>query len=116
MCNFIRPDGVTLVLTGTVSENEAYIDLPAAAYSVPGSFTLSIKISGSGFNSTVRVVDGTIIDTTTGEIVDNSVIIDISEWETMIEESAAAVEDIAAISVSSAQITGTRYKIIVTKE
>ena len=113
---FIRPDGITLIINGAVNENTAYVELPAAAYAIPGSFTLTIKIASSDFVETVRIVDGTIVDTFTGSIYDPaSEIPSVEEFLEYIDDAEAAAEDIAKYSVTVTQITGTRYKIGVSK-
>ena len=114
---FIRPDGITLIITGTVSGNEAYVELPEAAYAREGQFTLAIKLAGTGYAGTVRVVDGVIINTTTGTINDpSSSIPSLSDYEDARDDIEAAAEVVEGITVEAEQITGTRYKISVTKE
>ena len=69
---FIRPDGQTVVIDGgtLTGGNLAIVKLPQACYAHVGNFTLSIKIYRNSLTGTVRVVDGTVMDTTTGSIVD----------------------------------------------
>lgn len=112
---FIRPDGITLIINGVVSGNTAFVELPQAAYAISGNFTLSIKLSGSGFSDTVRIVDGTVVQTTTGSISDPSQTIpDYSTFEELVERAEEAAEEIAEVQIGSTQITGTRYRISVT--
>lgn len=114
---FIRPDGVTLILNGVVEGNKAYVMLPEAAYTNEGCFTLTIKLSEGGNTNTVRIVDGTIVNTTTGAIMDPAEVIpDLSDYEEVVEAAEEAAETINALSVAAVQISGTRYKITVTKE
>lgn len=67
---FIRPGHDTVVISGTVSGNTAYVDLPQACYIDSGSFSIAIKISGSGITQTVRIIDGFIRLTQTDDLVD----------------------------------------------
>lgn len=114
---FIRPDGITLVLNGTVSGNKAYVDLPAAAYAKEGNFSLAIKITGSGYENTLRIVEGTVINTTTGEISDPAgQLPSLEQYEEAVEDAEAAAEIIESMHVAATQITGTRYKIEITKD
>lgn len=112
---FIRSDGITLVLNGVVSQNTAYIDLPEAAYAQIGVYTLTIKITGSGYASTVLMIDGTIVETTSGSLSDpESSFPDPAEYLEYVERAEAAAAEIENFIISASQITGTRYKITVT--
>ena len=112
---FIRADGITLVINGEVDNGIAYVELPAAAYAVGGNFTLAIKVSGTGFAETMRIVDGTVVMTTTGAISDPaSEIPSLAELNAVIADAEAAAAAIGNLSVTATQISGTRYKIAVT--
>ena len=112
---FIRADGNTLVINGNVSDGKAYVTLPAAAYAIEGQFTLAIKVSGTGFADTMRIVDGTIVPTTTSPIFDpSSDVPSLEDLMDVIERAENAADEIDKISISATQITGTRYKIAVT--
>ena len=113
---FIRSDGDTVVIAGQISGNRAYVSLPASCYVKEGVFSLAIKVSGTGYTGTIRVVDGTVINTSTGSFIDpGSVVPDLSELTAIIERAETAAENIDDLSITSEQITGTRYKIKVTK-
>jgi hypothetical protein len=47
--------------------NIAYVTLPDDCYEVNGQFTLAIRLTEDGVTSTLRIVDGTIVDTYTTE-------------------------------------------------
>lgn len=112
---FIRADGITLVINGTINNGIAYVELPAAAYAVGGNFTLAIKITGTGFAETMRIVDGTVVLTTTGAISDPaSEIPSLADLLAVIGRAETAAEEIADLSITATQISGTRYKIAVT--
>lgn len=112
---FIRADGITLVISGVVDNGIAYVTLPAAAYAVGGNFTLAIKVTGTGFAETMRIVDGTVVLTTTGAISDPaSEVPSLADLMAVITRAEAAAAAINNISVTATQISGTRYKIAVT--
>lgn len=112
---FIRADGTSVSLTGDKSGNKAWVELPEACYAVEGNFTLSIILYGGGTSVTARIVDGTVVDTVVGTLVDpGSVIPDVSGLTELVERAEAAAETIEAFDITETQITGTRYKIEVT--
>ena len=114
---FVRADGTTIVINGTASGNRAYVNIPAMCYAVEGSFTLTIKVNGSSARSTVRIIDGTVINTTTESVADSSSVIpNLAALEAMAERAEAAAEDIAAFSVYAEQIAGDDYRIVVEVE
>lgn len=113
---FIRADGITLVIDGSVSGNTASVQLPEACYAVTGSFSLAIKVTGTGFSETMRIVYGTVADLITGEINDPSEQIpSLEDLLEVISRAETAADTINGISITTEQITGTRYKIKVTK-
>lgn len=113
---FIRSDGITLVINGTVSNGIAYVELPEAAYAVGGNFTLAVKVSGTGFAETMRIIDGTVVLTSTGTIADPaSEIPSLADLMAVIGRAETAAATINNLSVTATQISGTRYKIAVTK-
>ena len=112
---FIRPDGITLVINGEVTNGIAYVELPAAAYAIEGNFTLAIKVTGTGFAETMQIIDGTVVTTTTGVILDPaSEIPSLEDLMAVISRAEEAVETINDFSITAIKISGTRYKIAVT--
>lgn len=110
---FIRADNQAVVLTGGVSGNVAWVELEADCFLVEGNFTLSIKITGADITNTLRVVDGTILDTIKGSMIDpGSVIPDLSDYMQYAEDIEAAAEVIEGVTFEAQQITGTRYKLV----
>ena len=110
---FIRADGVTLVIAGETGDSMASVLLPPACYAVEGSFTLAIKVSGTGFSGTMRIIDGTVCNVTTGQINDpSSEVPSLADYETLVERAEAAPA--AMLDITAAQISGTRYKFTVT--
>lgn len=114
---FIKPDGDTTVITGTINGNTVYVIIPQACYANPGNYTLSIKVTGTGFAGTMRIVDGTIVDTSNGSFIDpGSVIPDLASWTELVLIANTAATNIGKIHIESEQITGTRYKMKVYKD
>lgn len=114
--HFIRADGTTVEINGgSVSGDTAYITLPAACYAVEGQFTLAIKLSGGGITGTFRIIDGTVVNTTNGAVVDpGEVIPDLSDYLAVVEDAEDAAETISGISISASLISGEDYGIVIT--
>lgn len=115
--HFTRADGNTIVINGgAVTGDTAVISLPQACYAVEGTFTLAIKLSGGGVTGTIRMVDGTVVKTTNGAMIDpGNVIPDLSDYLAVVEEAEAAAAIINGISIAAELISGENYNIIVTK-
>ena len=113
--HFLRADGNTVQLTGTVDGNTAFVRLLASCYAVEGQFTLVIKLSGGGVTGTIRMVDGTVVNTTNGAVIDpGSVIPDLTDYLAVVEDAEEAAETVYGFSVTTELISGTDYRIIVT--
>lgn len=56
----IKPDGTTVTVSGTRSGNTAYIILPAAAYTVSGTVTITIKLTDGSEILTLAAMQGYI--------------------------------------------------------
>lgn len=113
--HFIRADGNTVQLTGEVDGDTAFVTLPATCYAVEGQFTLAIKLSGGGVTGTIRIVDGTVVSTTNGAVIDpGNVIPDLTDYLAVVEDAEEAAETVFGISVTAELISGDDYKIVVT--
>ena len=113
--HFIRPDGVTVQIDGEIEGDTAFVSLPAACYAVEGQFSLAIKLSGGGVTGTIRMVDGTVINTTNGAVIDpGSVIPDLSDYLAVVEDAEEAADTVFGFSVTTELISGTDYRIVVT--
>lgn len=70
---FISPHGEHILISGQdytgVSGNEAWVQLPQACYNYEGQFVLSIKVTDPNVTETMRIIDGTVVNTG----VDNAV-------------------------------------------
>ena len=88
----ILANGGTVALTGTVSENRAYVDLPSACYAVEGPIQVFVKLTASGVTTTLVSAVGTVRLTETGTVIDPGTVIDsVSE---LIEDIETAVSSI----------------------
>jgi len=117
--HFIRADGTTIVINGgAVTGDTAYITLPAACYAYEGQFTLAIKLSGGGITGTILMIDGTIVNTTNGPVIDpGSVIPDLSDYLAAVEYAETAAEVINGFSITARLLENENYSIdIVTTE
>lgn len=85
---FIRPNQDTVVISdGTIAGNKAFLTLPQACYAYTGHFTLAIKLVGGGVTGTLRIIDGTVANTTTGPIIDpGHTVPDIAELLALINQ------------------------------
>ena len=113
---FIRnATGDTVTINGGLfSGQEAFVELPASCYAVDGSFSLVIKLVGGGVTGTMRIIDGTVVDSMIGSPIDpGSVIPDLSDLLEVIERAEDAAEVIAGISVYAEQVEGDNYAIVV---
>lgn len=114
--HFIRADGDTVELTGEVDGDTAFVTLPATCYAVEGQFTLAIKLSGGGVTGTIRMVDGTVVNTTNGAVIDpGGVIPDLADYLAAVEDAEEAAETVFGFSVTAELISGSDYRIVVTK-
>ena len=68
---FVRPDGQTVYLTGSKSGSTVSVTLSPACYALTGPYTLTLKVEESDDNiGTVLIVDGTVVQTQTGDVAD----------------------------------------------
>lgn len=114
--HFIRADGTTVEINGgAVTGYTAFITLPASCYAVEGNFTLAIKLTGGGVTGTIRMVDGTVIRTTNGAVIDpGNVIPDLNDYLAVVEDAEEAADVVRGFSVTAELISGNDYKIVVT--
>ena len=110
-------NGATVTINGGLfNGQEAYVDLPDDCYFYPGGFSLVIKLvgSGSGVTGTMRIIDGTVVDSMIGSPIDpGGVIPDLSDLLAVIERAEDAAEVIAGFSVYAEQIDGDEYRIVI---
>lgn len=113
---FIRHGlGDTVVINGgAFSGSEVWVQLPASCYAIDGAFTLVIKLVGGSITGTMRIVDGTIVDSMIGSPVDpGAVIPDISDLLAVIGRAETAAATVGEFAVYAEQIDGDEYRIVV---
>lgn len=97
---FIRPDGSTVLLTGSISAGRAVVTLPQAAYYQVGRFIMSIMSVADSKVTVIYAATGHIARSLTGTTVDpGSVVPDITQLLaeiTEMREATAAAEAAAA--------------------
>jgi hypothetical protein len=114
---FVRANGTSIILSGNKDGNLAYVTLTQGCYAVGGNFTLAIKITGGGVTGTVRIVDGTVVNTVEGTVVDpGGIVPDLEELTAVAWQAEDAAEAIAAFIVTEELISGTDYRLIVDVE
>lgn len=92
--NVIRPDGATVPVSGSKTENKASVILPAAAYAYPGIETIVLKLTEGSVVTTLAAVVVTIYQSSTNVAVDPGTI--IPSIEALISEIQTAVASIPA--------------------
>lgn len=113
---FIRhANGDTVIIDGgTFNGQEAFVDLPESCYTHEGSFTLVIKLVGVGITGTMRIIDGTVVESMIGAPIDpGGVIPDLSDLMAVIERAETAADTIAETSIYADLISGENYAIVV---
>lgn len=123
----LREDGVTVVLEGekgAATETVTFpngqqaqgtpcsVTLPQAAFAVPGSLQISIRLTDGTTATTVLSITGTVIRTETDSAVDPGEILpDLSELKAAAQEAMDAADDAetAAADARAAAQSGVRY-------
>lgn len=92
---FVRSDGVTVPLTGTVQGSAAKVTLSQACYAVPGRFVLVVRLTTGNEISSIFYGDGSVVRSSTDAIIDAEGVIPsldelLAQIETMEKATAAA--------------------------
>ena len=102
---FVRADGVTVPITGSVDGSVALVTLPESCYRVPGRFQLVVKLALDGAVSAVFWGDGAVAASDTDAILDEEGVIpslDEVLAQVAAAEAAAASANSAASSANTA--------------
>lgn len=112
---FIRSDRTTVVIDGgTFSGNTVYVTLPESCYAVDGCFSLVIKLVGDNYTTALVVIDGTVIDSVIGGIIDpGSTVPDLDELMAVIERAEDAADRIADMSIYAEYMAEETYAVVV---
>ena len=89
LCN-----GGTVALTGVISGNTAYVDLPSGVYSVEGPLEVYVAVTTSGITTTLLHAHGNAVRTDTGTVIDPGTI--IPSVAALISDIEDAVDSIPA--------------------
>ena len=100
---FVRADGVTVPITGSVEGSVALVTLPEGCYRVPGRFQLVVKLALDGAVSAVFWGDGAVAASDTDAILDEEGV--IPSLDEVLAQVAAA--EAAAASANSAAASAT---------
>ena len=100
---FVRADGVTVPITGSVEGSVALVTLPESCYRVPGRFQLVVKLALDGAVSAVFWGDGAVAASDTDAILDEEGV--IPSLDEVLAQVAAA--EAAAASANSAAASAT---------
>ena len=90
--NVIRSDGGTVAVSGALSENNATVILPQAAYAVPGVVSVIIKLTVNSEVTTIAAVVANVYKSSTDTAIDPGTI--IPSIQTLINEIQTAVATI----------------------
>lgn len=101
---FVRGDGVTVPITGSLEGSVAVVTLPEACYRVPGRFQMVVKLSMDSGISTVFWGDGAVASSSTDAILDEEDV--IPSLDELLAQIAAA-EAAADAATSSAAAADT---------
>ena len=80
----IRPDGVTVYITGTIDGNNAYIVLDGESCAIPGNITVSIDWENDSNITTLLIAYGAVSVTRSSHIIPQGTPIDIDEVIAMV--------------------------------
>ena len=88
--NFIRADGVTVQLAGTVSNNIASVSLTEECLYYDGAFTLALFLADSSRRHTARVISGRVVRTVSERILDKGAVYDVAALRAEIAKKVTA--------------------------
>lgn len=90
--NVIRADGATVAVSGSSSNNSAWVVLPQTAYAVPGLISVIIKATSGSNITTLCAVVGNVYQSSTDSTVDPGTIIpSISTLIAAIDSAVASI-------------------------
>lgn len=92
--NVIRADGGTISVSGTASDNQAYVVLPQACYAIPGVISIVIKNTVGSDVTTLCAVVANVYQSSTDTVVDPGTI--IPSVQALISDIETAVASIPA--------------------
>ena len=99
-------NGGTVALTGVVDGNVAYVDLPAAVYSVEGPLKVFVTLTHGGSTTTLLEMRSNVTRTDSGVVIDPGTIIpSVAALISDIEDAVASIpEDYSELSADVVQL------------
>jgi len=99
-------NGGTVALTGVVDGNVAYVDLPAAVYSVEGPLKIFVTLTHGGSTTTLLEMRSNVTRTDSGVVIDPGTIIpSVAALISDIEDAVASIpEDYSELSADVVQL------------
>lgn len=98
----IRADGGTVLVTGAVDGNKAYIDLPESAYAVPGQIQIAIRLTSGSTKTVLGALNAYVQRTATGTIIDpGHVVPDIDDIIAKMDEVDEAIDNAEAATAAA---------------
>lgn len=67
---FIRPDGTSVIIPGTVTNGAGTVTLTALCYAYAGGYSLAVKFGDSNAEATAVIIDGRILEAYTDTVAD----------------------------------------------
>lgn len=103
----IRPDGNTVVITGTVDGDRAYIILPEAAYAVPGMITVTLRLVDGSAKTVLAAWAVNVQRSASGDIIDPGHVVPsldelLAQIDAMEQGTAAANQAASAANTAAA--------------
>lgn len=103
----IRPDGNTVLLTGSISDGKAVATLPQSAYAYQGRYTLAIMNVVNTVVTVIYAATGNIANTMNGAAIDpGSVVPDITELLAEIDTMREATAEANAAAANAGTLEG----------
>ena len=97
----IRADDATVVQTGSLSGNKAWVDLPESAYAVPGQIQIAIRLVSGQTKTVLGACTGYVVMSVTSTIIDpGEVVPDIADLLAMIAECEAATDGAENVNIA----------------
>jgi len=99
-------NGGTVALTGVVDGNVAYVDLPAAVYTVEGPLQIFVTLTHGGSTTTLLEMRSNVTRTDSGVVIDPGTIIpSVAALISDIEDAVASIpEDYSELSADVVQL------------
>jgi hypothetical protein len=110
----IRADDATVIQTGSLSGNKAWVDLPESAYAIPGQIQIAIRLVSGDAKTVLGACTSFVSRSVTGSIVDpGHVIPSIDELLALIDDMEDAIAASENVNISQSK-SGNTVTIVTT--